>query len=545
MVRRNYVTIASANARSAGSCTQRNAGLPGTRLAGFLALLAAISMPTLHAQSAQDLQSEIQEMKQQYEQQITALEGRIAALEQQNTAIAAATQKNTVSVTDLESEAKKARQPEAPADKLTSDERTEIEQEQLANTPQYDELRSSDQKIAALTQQVKAFEFHGYLRSGYGLNSEGGQMVSFQAPGANAKYRLGNETDTYGELIFVNNWINPHHDIDKAWMRTEVLVQANTTQSSNFASTDQFRFREAFVEMGNLFDSQPDTKFWAGERYYRRINIDIDDFYILDTSGYGGGFEDLNLKFAQASVGYLAGAREDIVTDNGVYPKSLLDARLYNIKAPWGTLGLWYDYSFSKGGVTGDNTQVPSVGGWALGISHVRREFLGGYNRLTFQYGVGAAANFSTAIDDPTPYLKNAHTFRVTDSSVFQPNKYFAIQPVVVYQEQFGGVPQNAANTWLSFGARPVFFFTEHVSLAFEAGFDKTHSGTGQYDGWLRKFTIAPQLGAGREFFSRPVLRAFVTYANWSDGLEGYVGGPTYRNRTSGFNFGLQGETWW
>jgi len=168
-----------------------------------------------------------------------------------------------------------------------------------------------------------------------------------------------------------------------------------------------------------------------------------------------------------------------------------------------------------------------------------------GYNRITLQYGVGAAANFSTGIDNPTPVLQNAHTFRLTESSVIQPNKYFAIQPLVIYQEQFTGVPKQGTNTWLSFGARPVWYFNDHFSLAFETGFDKTHSGTGLYGGWLRQFTFAPQIGAGREFFSRPVLRAFMTYSNWSEGLKGFVGGPAYLNKTSGFSFGLQAETWW
>ena len=370
-------------------------------------------------------------------------------------------------------------------------------------------------------------------------------MVAFQAPGAGAKYRLGNEADTYGELTFVNNWINAKRETDKAWLKTNVTVQADTTESSTYASNDKFRLREAFVQIGNVLPSLPETKFWAGERYYRRLNIDINDFYLLDTSGYGGGFEDLNVKFAQASVAYLAGAREDIITDNGTYAKSVVDARLYNIKTPYGKLGLWYDYSFSKGGTTADNAQIPSVGGWAVGIGHTRTELWGGYNRITLQYGVGAAANFSTGIDNPTPVLQNAHTFRLTESSVIQPNKYFAIQPLVIYQEQFTGVPKQGTNTWLSFGARPVWYFNEHFSVAFEAGFDKTHSGTGLYDGWLRKFTIAPQIGAGREFFSRPVLRAFITYANWSEGLKGFVGGPAYLNKTSGFSFGLQAETWW
>jgi len=48
-------------------------------------------------------------------------------------------------------------------------------------------------------------------------------------------------------------------------------------------------------------------------------------------------------------------------------------------------------------------------------------------------------------------------------------------------------------------------------------------AASGQYDGWaLRKFTIAPQIGVGREVLSAVrFLRAFLTYANWSDGLRG------------------------
>jgi maltoporin len=95
----------------------------------------------------------------------------------------------------------------------------------------------------------------------------------------------------------------------------------------------------------------------------------------------------------------------------------------------------------------------------------------------------------------------------------------------------------------VSFGARPEVFFNKYLSLAFEAGFDHTHN-LGQYDGWLRKFTIAPQIGAGRKFFSRPVLRAFLTYANWSDGLRSFVGGVPYSNRTHGLTYGVQAETW-
>ena len=33
---------------------------------------------------------------------------------------------------------------------------------------------------------------------------------------------------------------------------------------------------------------------------------------------------------------------------------------------------------------------------------------------------------------------------------------------------------------------------------------------------------------ADRKFFGRPVLRVFVTYANWSNGFRGLVGGVPF-----------------
>jgi len=87
--------------------------------------------------------------------------------------------------------------------------------------------------------------------------------------------------------------------------------------------------------------------------------------------------------------------------------------------------------------------------------------------------------------------------------------------------------------------------FTDHISLAFEPGVDHTKSGQNLYDGWLVKTTVALQVASGREFFSRPVLRAFFTYANWTDGYKGFVGGVPYQNQNAGISFGLQAESWW
>ena len=424
-------------------------------------------------------------------------------------------------------------------------------QGEVPAAPTYEQLRDAEVRIRKLEEEVKAFEFHGYFRAGYGMNSVGGQQVAFQAPGAGAKYRLGNEAETYAELIFVNNWINPEQAPDKLWMRTEFMVEANTTNSASYANfpggigNDNFRLREAFVQAGNVVSGLPELKFWAGERYYRRYSIHINDFYILDMSGYGGGIEDLNLGFGKLAVAYLGGARPDIVTDNGNYAKSNIDVRLYDITAPLGKLGFWFDLAISPGGTLQDGTSIPSATGWAVGVSHQRLEWMGGYNWLSVGYGKGPASNFSTSVTDPSPYVKDSERLLVAEHVLIQPNPVFAIMAVAVYQQTRSGAPGAGWDKWISLGARPQVFFNEVFSVAFEAGFDHTHSADGRYDGWLSKYTLAPQLNVGRKFFSRPVLRAFVTYANWSDGLRGFVGGPAFKNSTQGLTYGVQAESWW
>jgi maltoporin len=517
------------------------------RIACVGALVFSVVLPA-NAQQTDEMQKQLQQLKQQYEQTTRELQERIAALEQQIKKESEAKQNPTkkegvVSTIELAAEeAKKA---------ALGQSNTQTLQGQLPAAPTYELLRDAETKIQKLEEQMKSFEFHGYFRSGYGLNSRGGQQVAFQAPGADAKFRLGNEKETYGELIFVNNWLNPQHDTDKAWMRTEFLVQANTTNSSNYANfpggigNDQFRFREAFVQAGNIFRSQPDAKFWAGKRFYRRYQSHINDFYISDMSGYGAGVEDFNVGIGKMSLAFLAGARPDVITEVGNYAKSNIDVRLYDVNAPGGKLAAWFNFARAKGGTTQTGNVIPTSNGYAFGISHQRLEWEGGYNWFSIQYGTGAASNFSTSIDDPTPFIKDSKRFRIAEHLLIQPNDKFAIMPIFVYQRTQNGNPQDGWNRWLSFGARPQVFFTDHLSLAFESGFDHTRSASGQYDGWLRKFTIAPQIGAGTRFFSRPVLRVFATYATWSNGLRGFVGGVPFQDRVSGFTYGVQAETWW
>src|SRR5438874_291098 len=316
-------------------------------LSWFLRRIGMISLVVLSAngQQADQLQQQLQQLKQQYDSTTRDLEQRIATLEQEIEKQKEATAKEreaTVSASQLAAE--------QAAKKVLFGGSNQVGakfQGQLPSQPTYDLLQEAQTKIAGLQEQVGTFEFHGYFRSGYGLNSEGGQQVAFQAPGAGAKYRLGNEAETYGEFIFVNNWLNPDRATDKGWMKTEVMLEANTTNSASYANfrggagNDQFRLREAFIQAGNVLKSQPDAKFWAGERYYRRQHIDIDDFYPLDMSGYGAGVEDFNVRIGKLALSYLLVARPDIISQNENFTKRNVDVRFYDLKDPAGLSAGW------------------------------------------------------------------------------------------------------------------------------------------------------------------------------------------------------------
>ncbi|HYO83106.1 MAG TPA: carbohydrate porin [Bryobacteraceae bacterium] len=489
------------------------------------------------------LEEQLRQLERHYEQTTRELRGRIAALEQEiRNAQHTVESKAPTPDTDSTTTAKELLLRLAGHD-------DQALQGKLPAAPTYNFLRDAETKIKQLEGQVKSFEFHGYFRSGYGLNSRGGQQVPFQAPGAEAKFRLGNEAETYTELIFVNNWLNPEPESDKAWMKAQFMVEANTTNSASYANfsggvgNDQFRLREAFIQAGNIFERQPNAKFWAGQRYYRRYQAHLNDFYILDMSGYGAGIEDINARIGKMSVAFLAGARPDVLTQSGNYAKSNIDVRLYDVNAPGGKVGMWFNCARAHGGTTEAGTVIPSSTGCAVGMAHQRLEWHGGYNWLSVQYGTGAASNFSTSIEDPSAFGGPSKRLRIVEHLLLQPTDKFAIMPIVVYQQTHNGHSREGWNRWISFGARPQVFLTKYVSLALEAGFDHTRGANGD-SGWLRKFTVAPQIAAGRTFFSRPALRVFVTYADWSDSLRGLVGGHSFRDRTRGITYGVQAETW-
>lgn len=431
-------------------------------------------------------------------------------------------------------------------------------------------LKSGDstQKIEprALPDWItQGFEFHGYLRSGYGVNGNGGHQVFFRAPGALAKYRLGNETETYGELVLANNFV--HNHTDPFWL-VQARISVWTPENMNDDDTEPFGhfklgLRETFMQAGN-FPWSPEMKFWAGNRFYRRHDIHIIDFYWLDMSGYGGGVEDIPIAGdVKLAVAYLGGSLDEYeFPEVGRVSKNTADIRLYDIPLPLGTGMICVAPSTLRGGrytEGGVEYDYPSASGYGLTFAHTHPFEDGGYNQVTVQYGHGTGSQFTPTVQGPSEYLRDTWAFRATETLLINPCDSFAMMATTLFQLTSDGAPDTDRITWYSIGARPVYSFTENLALALEAGLDYTKDET-QLDaegdplkGFLGKVTIAPELRFSSSFLSRPVLRLYFTYAKWSKDFRGHVGqleemtasANPYEDDTQGCAIGIQGEAWW
>jgi maltoporin len=135
------------------------------------------------------------------------------------------------------------------------------------------------------------FRFHGYLRSGFGVDGTGKGQQPFIAPLAGSKYRLGNEAETYLETTF--DYGMTSDDPEPAYFDTRITLAyvLPTSQTSTFATT--FSLREAYALARRVWASQPEATFWAGARFYDRHDLHITDFWYRDPSGFGGGLENV------------------------------------------------------------------------------------------------------------------------------------------------------------------------------------------------------------------------------------------------------------
>jgi maltoporin len=538
-------------------------------------LAGAMLLSSLPAFSQDDateaLRKEIQAMRQEYETRIQKLESRIAELEEAPAPARAAAHAPRPAAIE---QAAPSTEDEAPAVADAAREwRRRADQQFQEDTETRDIARRPDAEKAldARIEQVLEgyLDITGYFRAGYGRSDAGGPQRAFGIPGV-AKYRLGNEAENYGELAFAKTFFpagmfSPNGGMDGgpvARMNVRLAFYNPYDNYGSSADTD-FSVPEIWGSIANVIPGMPEAKVWAGSRFYRRHDIHINDFYFWDMSGGGGGIEDVPLgagKFAFAWIGDGAESAiyNDIATPDPLnvagFSKSSFDFRWYDWPFCGGKGELGFAYSRSESGVDASGVQAEDSDGFSLSLVRTREDFLDteSLHKTSLQIGTGPAKTFSTGFENfntpvgtfirPDP--DESWRARVTDQWVIKPLECFSIGSSLVYQyTEFG---DNAPyQHWASAGVRPNWHFNDTFSIALEPGVDWVSGTASGHEGMLGKITLAPQVSLGDEFFSRPVLRAFLTYAMWANGLRGGVGGPDYASDDEGWSWGVQMESWW
>ena len=399
--------------------------------------------------------------------------------------------------------------------------------------------------------------------------------MGFQAPGAAAKYRLGNEAENYGELTLGKSWYVPGMFTSNVTERADgtpagPIARAQFTISFYNPYTDlgsgsgtDVALPEAWAAIGNVIRSKPDMKFWAGNRFYRRFDIHLNDFFFYNMSGGGGGMEDLDLGFGRLALAWIGiGSKSSIssvpepdpVNEAG-FSKSSWDLRLYDVKLPLGKGEFGLTWAAADAGLDINGNSAPRTDGLAFNFVHTHMGIFTeeDLNLFSVQVGTGPAKTFNNSFETFTdavgdvyirPEDRDSWRFRIIENMVIQPWDSFAVSPLILYQYT-DYADAGASEHWFSVGARPIFFFNKHVSLAFEGGVDWTNDTDSGTSGYLYKLTLAPQVQLENTWFNRPSIRAFVTYSAWSPEFTGQVGGIDYADATHGWTYGIQMETWW
>lgn len=385
---------------------------------------------------------------------------------------------------------------------------------------------------------ASALEFAGYLRSGVGNSLSGGKQSCFKLPGAETKYRLGNECEQYAELELRQDVYAFDDGSVLSVDGMASLYNRYNRQLSFNGDNGSVRMPQLYAQWSNL-PSLNGGSVWAGRRYYKRNDIHISDFYYWNQSATGAGLEDVligGLKYSYAL------SRKD-----SLYQQDAVTRHDFNVAGFNTNLGGQLEFGLSY---LDKPQRSHAHSGWAITAQHVQREFLGGQNKLAVQYGEGSGTGLgytgNTSLDN------SSKRYRIVEFFDWQVTPRFGGQIEAVYQKDVR--PDGGNLQWLSLGVRPTYAISEQFKLVTEWGHDQVRAPGGTRK--LSKFTVAPTWSPnGPSFWMRPEIRLYYTYARWNaaaqraanefDAGSALSDSGAFGSSRHGSNAGVQVEYWW
>lgn len=423
-------------------------------------------------------------------------------------------------------------------------------------------------------------DFSLYMRAGTNSNIKGGGQECVSNAGSwGNEFRLGNECGIYGEFGLGAHLLKSEDGKGPIWRmfsnfavsydnRTDfenpsaVPTKTGTTVTDvTLRNQNVWVLRELYTEGGN-FDGA-NYVVWAGKRFYRWGDVHMDDFFPVSMNGPGGGVAGIRSDLGVWSVAVLQnsssneinGTGTNVKTEVGTAAKTTLHVRLDEMEtARFGKLSYWL-----TGGVTPqtkdrNSTQDYKAGSglffaaksdatWGEGVS----------NELGFAAGQGVMSNMASEGElakncdvgtDASCAVMSSSRVRAWDSLTVETLKW-SIQTAAIYDLYDKGTRADNHVRWGSLGVRPMYWFTDHVSLAFQGGISNVlDESDGHGSRNLMRFTIAPQLSMGKGFYSRPVVRAFYSKTMWNENNRSSAAGTSAYDSNELDSLGFQTEIW-
>lgn len=343
-----------------------------------------------------------------------------------------------------------------------------------------------------------------------------------------------------------------------------MLADGQRTYNDWSADTSDLNIRQAFAELGNLPDFTGALKgstFWAGKRF-DRDNFDIHwlDSDVVFLAGTGGGVYDVKWNDSLRSNFSIYGRNFGSVeqTDNNVQNYIL---SMNHFAGPFQLMvsGLRAKDNDDRKDTNGDliKTDAANTGVHALVGLH-NESFYGlreGTAKTALLYGHGLGAEVKSIGSDGA-LLSEADTWRFASYGVTSIGGGWSVAPAVLAQSSKDRYVKGDSYEWVTLNTRLIKEVTQNFALAFEGSYQymdlnpEGYKDRNAVNGSFYKLTFAPTLKASKigDFFSRPELRLFATWMDWSSKLDHYASddafGSSGFNAGGEWNFGVQMETW-
>ncbi|GAA5647585.1 MULTISPECIES: maltoporin [Vibrio] len=399
-------------------------------------------------------------------------------------------------------------------------------------------------------------DFHGYMRAGVGMSTDGGQQVTFEKQKVG---RLGNEGDIYGEVqlgkeVYNNDGKTFYVDSMFAMTSNGSNDWESTASNCGLDGSDvkcvddaQFALRQFNVQAKGVLGFAPEATLWAGKRFYQRHDIHISDFYYWDISGAGAGVEGIEAGPGKLSLAWVRNDRSDVPDEfNGdAVNVNTFDARYAGIPL-WenGSLEVGVDYAMVNE-TSGASDAAQDAKDGVMLTAELTQGLSNGFNKTVLQYGTEGYSKIMAFYGSGNWYgaeaKDGASGYRIINWGVIGLGENWELGHQLVYG--VGEDMWDGQDKWEAMSAvvRPVYKWDDNHKTIFEAGYgiDDNDGADNKYG----KFTVAQAWSAGSSFWARPEIRLYASYltSDYDDGSKVFDSGKS----DDSFQFGVQAEAWW